>query len=124
MSIFAETFAMSCTIYWANPIPVSAENLIIGTYEANKDILVVFTSATGRADAYPVTTDSEGVITLENPAPDLRVDTPYTITITEADDETQEAKSITIDDTDTTAITVEFKDIEGFEPVNFKISIV
>jgi hypothetical protein len=97
---------MSCNCNPSNPVPACAQNLQLGTYAPGKQLNVYFTTATGRVDAYAATTDTQGLIHL--PAPNLRMDTPYTVTIAEQSDNKQNPVSWLIGSTSLECITVQF----------------
>jgi hypothetical protein len=117
-----------CNCIDTRPIPYNAQNITIGTYNGgpNKAVIVTFTTASGRVDTATCTTDSAGLIVVANP--NLRMNTPYTVTVTDAEDAAQIEQGVLIGGTTYTCLNVEFipewkGDGTAVNPESFVISI-
>jgi len=76
---------MPCNCSKTTPLPCCITNLTIGIADPNTDYIVYFKSATGRTDAYPVTSDSDGKIIVTDS--EFRIGEFYECWITLADAE-------------------------------------
>lgn len=81
---------MSCNCNKAFAVPVGAYNLNLGVYKPGVTLYVLFETATVRRDVVEITCDTSGII--QFPMPDLRIDTPYEVSITEKGDPEQTTK--------------------------------
>ena len=118
---------MSCNCPTAVPIPYSAVNVIIGYYQSGGTALnVYFKTATGRYDVIQCITDA-GTNQIKIANPNLRQDTPYTVTIAEQSDTTQAEKGFTINSVPYNCLYVTFAPehlpTANYAPTNFEISL-
>ena len=75
---------MSCNCNKAFSVPVGVIKLNLGVYESYQNVFVIFETATGRTDVIQADCDVSGNIII--PTPDLRLNTPYQVTIAESND--------------------------------------
>ena len=80
---------MSCNCNNAFNVPVGNGRLKLGVYQPGAELNVLFKTATGRRDVFAVTCDGTGAIIFPNPQ--LRLNTPYEVSIALTSDATQTA---------------------------------
>ncbi|MDB5281130.1 MAG: hypothetical protein JWO06_205 [Bacteroidota bacterium] len=117
---------MLCPCNPTNPVPACAQNIILGAYTPGKQLNIYFTTATGRVDMFTTTVTSDGIIQL--PTPDLRLSTPYTVTIAETDDQKQTSMQWIIDSTSVSCLTVTLAPIAAqdncYNPQFFQLTLI
>lgn len=116
---------MNCNCNKVNSVPPGATSINLGVYMANAPVNVLFKTATGRLDVVAVTCDSSGNIII--PMPSLRSETPYEVSISAQSDETQTPLLWTIESTQVSCISLEFRsqyqNDTAFGPATFEITV-
>ena len=97
---------MSCNCNKAFTVPVGVGTLNLGIYQPNKNIFITFETATGRSDVVPATCDFAGNIIIH--MPDLRLNTPYQVTIGEPDDPTLNPQLWKVGDDTVNCVSLQF----------------
>ena len=117
---------MSCNCKMVNPIPACAQNIKLGAYVPGKQVNIYFTTATGRVDTFTTTATQQGTVQL--PTPGLRLNTPYTVTLTETADARQTNMQWLIGSTAVDCITLTFvpeaTQENCYNPELFEVSLI
>ena len=117
---------MPCNCPPITPVPACAQNIKLGSYVPGKQLNLYFTTATGRVDTFTTAANQQGTIQL--PMPQLRLNTPYTVTITETADARQTNMQWLIDSTAVDCITLtlvpETNGDNCYNPELFVVSLI
>jgi len=98
---------MSCSCVNAKILPNCITSLIVGTATGNTDYNVCFETSTGRIDVYPVTSDSDGVITITDGM--WRVDENYEVWVSRQDGNLYDKEYFTVSSESVTCLNVMFR---------------